>query len=142
MSKLSDTERAKIKRALLLFETEDKIPQHYIHYIRDGLYEFRVSHGNKEFRLFFIYDGEQIVVLFNCFTKKTQKAPRREIEKAIKLKEDYKNDKKREKRNRNAYRDAQPRLIRLAAVFCIAVLILVLLVRPAGLLGKYVPEKV
>ncbi len=95
MSKLSDTERAKIKRALLLFETEDKIPQHYIHYIRDGLYEFRVSHGNKEFRMFFIYDGEQIVVLFNCFTKKSQKAPKREIEKAIKLKEEYKNEKKR-----------------------------------------------
>ena len=92
MSKLSDTERTKIKRALLLFETEDKIPYHYI---RDGVYEFRVSYGNKEFRLFFIYDGDQIVVLFNCFTKKTQKTPKREIEKAIKLKEEYINEKKR-----------------------------------------------
>lgn len=59
MSKLSDTERAKIKRALLLFETEDKIPQHYIHYIRDGLFEFRVSRGNKEFRLFLSMMGNK-----------------------------------------------------------------------------------
>ncbi|MBQ6070857.1 MAG: type II toxin-antitoxin system RelE/ParE family toxin [Bacteroidales bacterium] len=95
ISKLSDNERAKIRRALLLFETEDKIPQHYIHYIRDGLYEFRVNYGNKEFRMFFIYDGEQIVVLFKCFTKKSQKVPKREIEKAIKLKDEYKNEKKR-----------------------------------------------
>ncbi|MBR5434797.1 MAG: type II toxin-antitoxin system RelE/ParE family toxin [Bacteroidales bacterium] len=94
MKKLSDVERKKILRALMLFETEDRIPSHYIKYIRDGLYEFRVSCGNKEFRLFFIYDGETLVVLFNCFTKKTAKAPKREIEKAIKLKEEYKNGNK------------------------------------------------
>ena len=90
MAKLSQQERDKIRRALLLFESEDRIPQHYISYIRDGLYEFRVTYGNKEFRLFFIYDGDTIVVLFNCYTKKTQKAPKREIDKAIKLKEEYK----------------------------------------------------
>ena len=94
MKKLSDAERGKIMRALLLFETEDKIPRHYISYVRDGIYEFRVTSGNKEFRLFFIYDGDQIVVLFNCYTKKTQKAPKREIEKAIRLKEEYKNERK------------------------------------------------
>ena len=94
MERLSEQERGKIKRALLLFETEDKIPRHYIKYVRDGVYEFRVTYGNKEFRLFFIYDGETIVVLFNCYTKKTEKAPKREIEKAIKLKEEYKNGRK------------------------------------------------
>ena len=95
MKKLSELERGKIRRALLLFETEDKIPRHYISYIRDGLYEFRVTYGNKEFRLFFIFDGNTIVVLFNCYTKKTQKAPKREIDKAIKLKEEYKNEKRK-----------------------------------------------
>ena len=53
MSSLSDNERKKIMRALLLFETEEKMPHHYIKYIRDGLYEFRVTYGNNEFRLFF-----------------------------------------------------------------------------------------
>ena len=72
MLKLNENERTKIKRALLLFETEDKIPRHYISYIRDGLYEFRVTCGNKEFRLFFIYDGDKLVLLFNCFTKKNK----------------------------------------------------------------------
>lgn len=91
MEKLSELERKKILRALLLFETEDRIPIHYIKYVRDGLYEFRVTYSNKEFRLFFIYDGDTIVVLFNCYTKKTEKAPKREIDKAIKLKEEYKN---------------------------------------------------
>lgn len=96
MDELSIKERTKVRRALLLFETEDRIPRHYISYIRDGLYEFRISCGHKEFRLFFIYDGDTIVVLFNCYTKKTQKAPKREIDKAIKLMEEYKNEKKQQ----------------------------------------------
>ncbi len=89
ISKLSEQERGKIQRALLLFETEDKIPHHYIKFIRDGVYEFRVNYGNNEFRIFFIYDGNTVVVLFNCFKKKTQKTPNSEIEKAIRLKEEY-----------------------------------------------------
>ncbi len=94
MATLSQQEREKIRRALLLFETEERIPRHYISYIRDGVYEFRVTYGNKEFRLFFIYDGDTIVVLFNCYTKKTKKAPKREIDKAIRLKEEYRNERK------------------------------------------------
>ncbi|EXY94192.1 hypothetical protein M081_3694 [Bacteroides fragilis str. 3998 T(B) 4] len=45
--------------------------------------------GNNELRIFFIYDGENVVVLFNCFRKKTQKTPDNEIKKAINLKKEY-----------------------------------------------------
>ena len=40
-----------------MIETEDKIPYHYIKFIRDSIYEFRENYGNNEFRVFFIYDG-------------------------------------------------------------------------------------
>ncbi len=70
-------------------KTEDRIPSHYIKFIRDGIFEFRSNYGNTEFRVFFIYDGNTIVVLFNAFKKKTQKTPEKEIKKAIKLKEEY-----------------------------------------------------
>ena len=89
MAKLSVQEQQKIARALSLFKTEDKIPHHYIKFIRDGVYEFRVNFGNNELRIFFIYDGDTIVVLFNGFKKKTQKTPISEIEQAIKLKNEY-----------------------------------------------------
>ena len=89
MAKLSVPEQTKIRRALSLFEVEDKMPSHYIKFIRDGIYEFRVNFGNNEFRLLFIYDGDTIVVLFNCFKKKTQKTPENEIRKAIRLKNEY-----------------------------------------------------
>lgn len=89
ISKLSEQERKKLLRALSLFTTEDKIPHHYIKHIRDGVYEFRVNFGNNEFRIFFIYDDDTLVVLLNSFRKKTQKTPKSEIDKAVKLKNEY-----------------------------------------------------
>lgn len=89
MEKLSESEQSKIRRALDLMKTEDRMPFHYIKYIRDGIYELRISHGHSEFRIFFIYDGDAIVVLFNAFKKKSQKTPDSEIRKAVKLKEEY-----------------------------------------------------
>ena len=89
MQALSKPEADKVLRALDLLRTEERLPRHYIKYVREGLYEFRVSHGNNEFRLFFIYDGDTIVVLFNCFKKKTQRTPHQEIEKALRLRKEY-----------------------------------------------------
>jgi len=42
-----------------------------------------------------------MVVLFNGFQKKTQKTPKSEIEKALKIKEEYFSAKLKEKRNEN-----------------------------------------
>ncbi|MEY8488200.1 type II toxin-antitoxin system RelE/ParE family toxin [Parabacteroides sp. ASD2025] len=94
IKKLSKDETNKIRRALDLFKVEDKMPSHFIKFIRDGIYEFRVTYGSNEFRIFFIYDGDIVVVLFNAFKKKTQKTPDNEIKKAIKLKEEYYNAKR------------------------------------------------
>lgn len=95
MDSLSDLERKKILRALLLLETDDKIPYHYIKYLRDYIYELRVTNGNNEFRILYTYDGDTIVVLFNGFRKKTNKTPNKEIEKAIKLRKEYYESKQR-----------------------------------------------
>ena len=89
MSELSDAERRKVLRALLLLETDDKIPYHYIKYLRDYIYELRVTLANNELRIFFTYDGDKIVVLFNGFRKKTQKTPPQEIDKAVRLRKEY-----------------------------------------------------
>ncbi|MDO5572048.1 MAG: type II toxin-antitoxin system RelE/ParE family toxin [Bacteroidales bacterium] len=67
---MSKDEANKLRRALDLFKIEDKMPMHYISFIRDGIYEFRVTHCSNEFRIFFIYDGDTIVVLFNAFKKR------------------------------------------------------------------------
>ena len=93
MDKLGEKERMKIRRALLLFSETERIPSHFIKYIDDDIYEFRVNYGSNEFRIFFIYDGEKLVILFNAFRKKTQKTPRSVIAKAKRLKKEYYEDK-------------------------------------------------
>ena len=72
IKKLSADETNKIRRALDLFKVEDSMPRHFIKFIRDGVYEFRVNYGNNEFRIFFIYDGDTVVVLFNAFKKNAE----------------------------------------------------------------------
>jgi len=46
--------------------------------------------------VFCCFDSGRIVVLFNGFQKKSQKTPKKEIEKALKIKEDYFKNKKGE----------------------------------------------
>ena len=60
---------------------------------RDELYELRVKCGSDNYRVFFIFDEGQIVVLFSGFMKKTQETPKHEIEKALRIKEAYYGDK-------------------------------------------------
>jgi len=49
--------------------------------------------GLDIFRIFCFFDEGKLVVLTNCFQKKTQKTPVEEIERAKKLKNKYYEDK-------------------------------------------------
>ena len=93
MASLSEKERLKMKYLLSLLETEDRMPVKFIKHISDGIYELRLSYSGNIYRLFFIFDEGNIVVLFNGFQKKTQKTPKKEIEKALKIKQEYENEK-------------------------------------------------
>jgi phage-related protein len=86
---LDEGTRDKVLYILALLRTQDRMPVKFIKTIRDGLYELRIEYSKNIYRLFFIFDGNKIVVLFNGFHKKTQKTPKTEIDKALKLKEEY-----------------------------------------------------
>ena len=79
-----------------LIEDLQRVPETYLKHLEntDGLYEIRVQQGSDIFRIFCFFDHGQLVVLANGFQKKTQKTPKQEIEKAIKIKEEYENTKK------------------------------------------------
>ena len=74
-----------------IIEFQRKVPEDYLKHMEgtDGLYEIRVSQGSNIFRIFCFFDKGQLVVLANGFQKKTQKTPKSEIEKALKIKKDY-----------------------------------------------------
>lgn len=91
---LSRKEQDKVDRVLVLMHSDNRIPTHFIKTLEDGINELRISVPNKELRILFIYDGERLVILFNCFVKKSRKTPRSEIEKAIKLRKQYEEEKR------------------------------------------------
>ena len=93
MQQLSEKEQEKVQYGLLLLKTQGRLPKKFVKLIRDGIFELRTEYGGKIFRVFFIFDEGEIVVLFNGFQKKTQKTPQGEIEKALKIKEAYYADK-------------------------------------------------
>ena len=55
----------------------------------EGLFEIRVEYQSNIYRVFCCFDKGNLIVLFNGFQKKTQKTPMKEIEKAMKLKDEY-----------------------------------------------------
>lgn len=79
----------KVLYVLTLLKTQDRLPIKFIKIIKEGLYELRIEYNSNIYRVFFIFDEDKIVILFNGFQKKTQKTPNDEIKKALKLKEEY-----------------------------------------------------
>lgn len=88
--------RDKIIWTFELIEELERIPETYLKHIEDtdGLFEIRIQQGSDIFRIFCFFDQGKLVVLANGFQKKTQKTPKQEIEKAIKIKEEYESSKK------------------------------------------------
>ena len=89
MDGLTIKEREKVDYGLVLLKTQDRLPTKFVKHIREGLYELRTEYNGNIYRVFFIFDEEKIVVLFNGFQKKTQKTPTSQIAKALKIKEEY-----------------------------------------------------
>ena len=93
---VNDNVREKIGYVFRVIETVDKVSEKFLKHIEgsDGLYEIRIESGSNIYRIFCCFDRGNLVVLFSGFQKKTQKTPRQEIEKAVKIKEEYFNEKK------------------------------------------------
>jgi phage-related protein len=87
--------KAKIVWTLELIEEHERIPETYLKHIEstDGLFEIRIKLGSNIFRIFCFFDQGQLIILANGFQKKTQKTPKKEIQRALKIKEEYENEK-------------------------------------------------
>ena len=86
---LDKATQEKVLYGMLLLKTQERLPSKFVKHIQDGLFELRIEWQGNIYRIFFCFDEGQIVVLFNGFQKKTQKTPKNEINKALKLKDEY-----------------------------------------------------
>lgn len=87
----------KIFKVIEIIETYERVPSTYLKAIvgTKGLYEARIKLGSNIWRVFCFSDKGKLVILLNGFTKKTQKTPQKEIDKAIGLMNSYYEDKER-----------------------------------------------
>ena len=94
--KQSKKVKAKIIWTIELIEELERVPETYLKHIdsTQGLYEIRVKQGRDIFRIFCFFDEGQLIVLTSGFQKKTQKTPKKEIDRALKIMEEYENESK------------------------------------------------
>lgn len=81
----------KIEYVLDMLRFEKRVPKKFFKALENtnGIYEVRVITTFKSIRILCFFDDENLVVLMNCFVKKSQKTPRKEIKLAEKLKKEY-----------------------------------------------------
>lgn len=89
--KQKEKTKDKIDYVLFLVTVADKIPGKFFEQMTgyEGLFAIRVEYESNIYRIFCCFDKGNLVVLFNGFQKKSQKTPKREIEKAVKIMKEY-----------------------------------------------------
>jgi phage-related protein len=93
--------KEKIDHVLFVVTVADRIPQKFFQHLEgtNGVYEIRVEFQGNIYRIFCCFDEGQVVVLFNGFQKKSQKTPSEEIDKAVKIMNEYFDEKLKQKQN-------------------------------------------
>lgn len=86
----------KIYQVFLLIMTQEVIPIRFLRAIegQTNLYEIRVEESGNIYRIFCCFDEGKLIILFNAFQKKTNKTPTTEIERALRIKNEYFEQKK------------------------------------------------
>jgi phage-related protein len=83
--------KSKIQYVFELIKQVDRVPEKFLSPMTgyEGLFEIRIEYASNIYRIFCCFDEGKLVVLFNGFQKKTQKTPKVEIERAMRLKSEY-----------------------------------------------------
>lgn len=90
---LRPEESRKVFYVLDMLKSSNRIATKFVKHLQEGLYELRAEMNGNIFRVFFIFDNGNIVLLLNGFQKKSQKTPQKETKQALKLKKEYENSK-------------------------------------------------
>ena len=93
--------KEKIDHVLFVVTVAARIPQKFFQHLEgtNGLYEIRVEFQGNIYRIFCCFDEGQVVILFNGFQKKSQKTLSGELERAMKIRNEYFDEKLKQKEN-------------------------------------------
>jgi phage-related protein len=81
----------KVAWVLRLVERLDVVPESYLKKLSgsSGLWEVRAQAGGNSYRLLGFFDGSMLLILTSGFSKKSRKAPVRELDLAQQRQRDY-----------------------------------------------------
>ncbi len=81
----------KLYWSIKLLQTVQNVPQNHLKPLHgsDGLMEMRTQLGGNIYRVFCFFDAGNLIILMNGFQKKTQKTPKSEIKRALKIRDEY-----------------------------------------------------
>lgn len=81
----------KIFKIIEAIETIQRVPAQYLKLVdaTHQLYEARIQLGSNQWRVFCFFDEAKLIILLHGFQKKTQKTPRKQIDKALRLMKKY-----------------------------------------------------
>jgi phage-related protein len=83
----------KITWVLKLIEETPIVPKEYLKKLSPyDIWEVRISFSGVKYRIFSFIDDDSRLILTHGIVKKTNKIPKKEIEKALAYKEDYLNN--------------------------------------------------
>lgn len=85
----------KIEWTLNYFRITETIPEKFFKHVEGtkGIYEIRIEFESNIYRIFSFFDKGNLIILGNAFQKKSSKLPKQEIIKALKIMEEYFNEK-------------------------------------------------
>ena len=91
LNSLVPKDARKVTWGLALLEDLEIIPGTYLRKIvnAEGIWEYRMQSGTNVYRIFCFFSENSTIVLTHGFTKKSQKTPKAEIEKAKIYKRSY-----------------------------------------------------
>jgi phage-related protein len=83
--------KLKVQHVLELIKQVERVPAKCFTQVTsyEGLYEIRIEFESNIYRIFCCFDEGNLIVLFNGFQKKSEKTPKEQITKAMKLKKEY-----------------------------------------------------
>ena len=91
LDSLSGKAAQKVTWVLKLIEDLDIVPSSYLKKLTgtEEIWECRIKFGSNAYRIFCFFAENSVVVLTHGFTKKSQKTPKTEIERAEAYKKDF-----------------------------------------------------
>ena len=81
--------KEKVDYVLQIIISVERISTKFFKHLDDGIYEIRIEYKSDIYRIFSFFDEGRLIILLHGIQKKTQKTPRKEIDRAKKLRREY-----------------------------------------------------